>query len=145
MIEYKTRAMTFILREDDIVELVNNQDWKESDTLEIAVENMMMVKKAIDGKSRGFLVNVPNRYVSKELLHYYQNVEVGDVARALILNSFAAKIVGNLYFKLSGGKPNETGRIVPTKLFNNRKQAIEWLLDEIEKCGEGLIQQNEKQ
>jgi hypothetical protein len=131
MKEYKTRAMTFILRSDNIVELINNEEWDQPDTLEIAKENMSMVKHVIDGECRGFLVEVPNKYITKELLNYYQNVEVGDVARALVLNSFAAKVVGNLYFKLSRGKPNEEGRVVPAKLFTDEELAVKWLLEKM--------------
>jgi hypothetical protein len=130
--EFKTRAMTIVLRLDNIVELINNKDWEQPDTMEIAIENMAMVKKVIDGESRGFLVEVPNKYTTRELLNYYQNIEVGDIARALVLNSFAAKVVGNLYFKISGGKLNEVGRIVPVKLFTDKEAAVKWLLEKME-------------
>lgn len=81
-----------------------------------------MIKELIDGQPRAFLIEVPKHYTSKEILNYYQYIEVGDVARALVLNSFATKVMGNLYFKLSKGKPNEIGRLIPTKLFRKKKR-----------------------
>ncbi|MBL4648728.1 MAG: hypothetical protein JKY03_03285 [Aureispira sp.] len=133
MKKYKTKALTIILRSDNILEAFNNKDWNEPETLEIAKENAFMLKKVIDGQSVGLLVEIPHKYVTKEILTYYQNFEMGAVARAMFLNSFAAKVVGNLYFKLSKGKLNEVGRAVPTKLFTKKAEAVEWLLEQIEK------------
>jgi hypothetical protein len=133
MKEYKTKAATVVLRPDGIVEYINNKDWDEPETMELAMEIMGMAKKLIDGQPRGFLVEVPAVYTPKEILKYYQQVEIDDVGRALILNSFATKVMGNLFIKLSKGKTNEAGRLVPTKLFTNREAAIEWLLKEIAK------------
>lgn len=40
--------------------------------------------------------------------------------------------MGNLYFKLFGGKPNEMGRSVPIKLFTKKEEGIKWLLGQLE-------------
>jgi hypothetical protein len=136
MKEYKTKAMTIILRSDDIVQLVENKDWTGTDTLETAGEVTSIMKEVIDNQPRAILVEVPNKHSPKEILNHYQVVEVGDVARALLLNSFGAKVMGNLYLKLLGGKSNEAGRVVPTKLFTKKEEAVEWLLEEIKKSKE---------
>lgn len=86
-----------------------------------------------DKPNHCILIEVPSRYASKEILQHYQSVELGEVARVLLLNSFATKVVGNLYLKLSKENPNEAGRVVPTKLFTKKAEAEKWLLAEIEK------------
>jgi hypothetical protein len=125
----KGNAMTATLRPDGIVEVLNDKDWDEPDTLELIKENTSIIKKMIGGHpNRCLLIEVPNRHTSKEILNHYQQVDTGAVARGLLLNSFATKVMGNLYLKLSKGKPNETGRIVPVRLFTNKEEAIKWLL-----------------
>lgn len=130
---YKAKEMTIFLREDDIIELMSNEDWKGAATLENAKEIMSIVKQLTDNEIRGCLVEVPNRHASKEVLAYYQATDGGVVARALLLNSFGAKVMGNLYLKLFRTKPNEAGRVVPNKLFTKKEEAVEWLLQEMAK------------
>jgi hypothetical protein len=133
MEKYKTRAMTVILRPDDIVELVDNQDWTGADTVEVMEEVSSMVTKVIDNEPRGLLISAPARHYSKEVMNHANAVEMGDVARAILLTSFGAKVMGSLYIKLLGTKPNRTGRIVPIKLFTDKEAAVKWLLEEMEK------------
>lgn len=128
--EFETRALKIIVRPDDIIELVSKPDWNQPDTVEVALENIEMLKKAVNGQPRAMLSHVPNTYISKEVLECYEKAEIGEVARALITISFGAKIVGNLFIKvgsaLSGGKNK-----APTKLFSNKPEAERWLLDRI--------------
>lgn len=131
VLELKGKTMTIVLRSDDIVETIENKGWDQPDTLEIAKGDLAIIRKVIDGQPRGLLIETPSRYTSKVILDYYQNTELGAIARALILNSFAAKVVGNLYLKLSKGKSNEAGRIVPTKLFTDKEAGEKWLLKKI--------------
>jgi hypothetical protein len=131
--EFKTRAMTIVLRSDNIVEMISNEEWDGIHTLEVAKENMIMVKKAIDGQPRGLLVRIPKEYTNRDAIAHYQKVEVGDIARGMVLNSFAAKVAGNLYLRLTRDKPNEMGRVIPAKLFTDGEAAVEWLLEEIKK------------
>lgn len=133
MKECKTRAMTVVLRPDDIVELVENEDWTGADTVEVMEEISSMVTKVIDNQARGLLIKAPARHYSKEVMNHANAVEMGDVARAILLTSFATKLMGSLYIKLLGTKPNRTGRIVPIKLFTDKEAAVKWLLEEIEK------------
>lgn len=129
----KGNTITIILRKDNILEILDNEDWNQPDNLEIVKKDTLLIQNTINGQiNKGLLIHIPNRHTSKEILNHYQQTETGAVARALLLNSFATKVMGNLYLKLFGGKPNEVGRIVPAKLFTNREEAIEWLLGRIE-------------
>lgn len=125
-------SIVVILRNDGIVEIINNEEWNQPDTLEVAKKDTSIIKELIGDKpNHCILIEVPSRYASREVLQHYQSVELGEVARALLLNSFATKVVGNLYLKLSKGKPNEAGRVVPTKLFTKKEEAEKWLLSKI--------------
>lgn len=128
--EYKTRSITITAREDHILEITFNEDWNETDTIEVAKENVEMLKKAIGGrKGVAILGVVPNYYMSKEVLSYYYNEVLGDVARVLLIKSFAARIVGNLYLSLAG--MGAKGDSIPTKLFSEKEEAILWLKEQI--------------
>lgn len=128
--EFETRALRIVLRPDDIIELITKPDWNQPDTVDIALENIEMLKKAVDGKPRGVLSYVPSTYMNKDVLACYEKADVGQVASALITVSFGAKVVGNLFLRvgatLSGGKNRE-----PTKLFSNKSDAEKWLLERI--------------
>ncbi|BDS09779.1 DUF7793 family protein [Aureispira anguillae] len=127
--EYKTRSIQITVRPDDIVEVTNLENWNEPDTLETAQENIAMMETAMDGKRRAIMVHLPNTYTSKEILEYYYNANVGEIARAFVANSFASKVVGNLYLKLAGKATKPTG--VQFKIFSQRTKAIKWLLERI--------------
>lgn len=134
--EYKTESITVKVRPDDIVEVTNNVDWDKTDTIETATENAAILKKAIDGKNRGLLSHMPNTYVNKEVLNCYVSAEIGEVAIALMTNSFASKIVGTLYLKLITGKIVVKDRNTVTKpveIFTKKEAAEKWLLAEIAK------------
>ncbi|CAA6816749.1 MAG: Unknown protein [uncultured Aureispira sp.] len=133
--EYKTQSITVIVRPDDIVEIINNKNWDQPDTVETATENARILKKAIDGKKRGILSNIPDTYITKEVLACYIDAEMGEIATALMTKSFASKIVGNLYLKLTGSttKKDEEKVKVPSEIFTKRAAAEKWLLNEIAK------------
>lgn len=132
--EYKTRSMTVIVRPDDIVETIANEGWDKPDTVETATENAQILKKAIDEKARGMLSFMPDTYLSKEVLACYIEAEIGQVATALITTSFASRVVGNLYLKLTGKINKKEDKIkVPVEIFNKREAAEVWLLNEIAK------------
>ena len=133
MKEYRTEEMTIVSKDNGIIELISNKDWQGVGTLENAIEIMSIIKGLTKNEIKACLVEVPNRHASKEVLAYYQNTEAGAIAQALLLNSFGAKVMGNLYLRLFGSKPNESGRVVPNKLFTKKEEAEEWLLKEIAK------------
>jgi len=129
--EFKTRALTIVVRPDDIVDIIPNEDWGEPDTLEIAKENVAAMKRAVDGKSRALLSRTPSNYLSKEVMKYYSEAEVGEVATVMLTNSFGSKIVGTLFLKLTGKSRGDA----PIRIFstNDREEAIKWLLGQIAK------------
>lgn len=125
-------TITIILRKDNILEIVDNEDWNQADSLEVVKKDTLLIQKTINGQTnKALLIHVPNRHTSQEILNHYQQTETGAVARGLLISSFATKVMGNLYLKLFGGKPNEAGRVVPIKLFTKKEEAIKWLLEQI--------------
>jgi hypothetical protein len=133
--QYKTQSITIIVHPNDIVEIINNEGWDKPDTIETATENAAALKKAIDGKNRGLLSHMPDTYLSKEVLACYVDVEMGEIATALMTTSFGSKVVGNLYLKLTGkvNKKEEDKITVPVEIFTKKEAAIKWLLNEIAK------------
>jgi|VirMetMinimDraft_7_1064189.scaffolds.fasta_scaffold36317_1 hypothetical protein len=135
--EYKTRTLRIKVQLNDIVEIVPNKDWSEPDTLELARENVIAMKKAVDGKGRGLLSHTSNTYLSKEVLKCYSQAEIGEVATAMLTTSFGSKIVGNLFLKLLGKSKMGEGKRgkAPIRIFDvkNKNEAIEWLLECIKK------------
>lgn len=126
--ELETRALKIVVRPDNIVELITKSDWNQPDTVEVALENIEMLKKAVDGKPRAMLSYTPSTYMSKEVLECYEKAEIGQVASALITTSFGAKIVGNLFIKITGMSNKNSA---PTKLFSTKEDAEKWLLERI--------------
>ncbi|WMX12896.1 MULTISPECIES: hypothetical protein [unclassified Aureispira] len=131
--EYKTKSITIKVRPDDIVEVTNNEEWENIDTIETATENAKVLKKAVNGKKRGILSHMPDTYVGKEVLECYIKAEIGEVATALMTRSFASKVVGNIYLKLTGKKKNaeQESDKPPVKIFTKRELAEAWLLEQI--------------
>lgn len=127
--EYKTQSMTVIVRSDDIIELVTNEGWNKPDTIEIATENAYILKQAVDGKARGVLSHIPNRYISKEILACYIDAGIGGAGTALMVTSFASKVVGNLFLKLTKKiNKKETNKRAPVEIFTKKEAAEKWLL-----------------
>jgi hypothetical protein len=130
--EFKTKALTIIVRPDDIVDIIPNKDWTEPDTMEVARENVAAMKKAVDGKPRALLSRTPSTYLSKEVMQYYSKAEVGEVATVILTNSFGSKIVGTLFLKITG----KSRGAAPIRIFsiNDREDGITWLLEQITKA-----------
>jgi hypothetical protein len=130
--EFKTRALTIIVRPDEIIELLNNENWNDPDTVEVAQENIAMLTKAVNGKARAMLSHMPSTYISKEVLECYENAEIGEVASALLTTSFGSRIVGNLFLKLTGKSSTRIANgKAPIKIFGKKEDAEEWLLEQI--------------
>jgi len=129
--EFKTRALTIIVRPNGIIELLNNEGWEDADTIEVAQENIAMLKVAVNGQVRGMLSHMPSTYVSKEVLACYEESEIGEVASALLTTSFGSKIVGNLFLKLTGKSTGQGKR--PIRVFTKKADAEKWLLEQISK------------
>ncbi|MGH1336404.1 MAG: hypothetical protein ACRBFS_09780 [Aureispira sp.] len=119
------------LYKDKIVQVRHPEEWQGEDTLEVAKEVMDGIKRYVGTEPKGLLIIGPSTYKNKEVLDYYNQRDVNEVARALITPSFAAKVFGNMYLKLAKNKKNEIGRHVPTKLFADKEKGVLWLYEQI--------------
>lgn len=124
--ELETRALRITVREDKIIELNTKESWNQPDTVEVALENIEMLKKAVEGGGRAMLSYMPGTYVEKEVLECYKKANIGHVASALLTTSFGSRIVGNLFLKVIG-----TGDAVATKIFSKKEDAEKWLIKQI--------------
>lgn len=113
-----------------IIETSVPDDWDQPDTVEVAMENIAVLKKAVDGKRRAILSRVPNMHMSKEVMACYEEANIGHVANALLTDSFTTKVMGNLYLRVIKALPSSQSG-VPTKLFSDRKAAEAWLLEQM--------------
>lgn len=129
----QTRAMNAIVHENGIIETSVREDWDHPDTVEIALENIDALTKAVDGQNRAILSHVPSMHMSKEVMECYEKATIGHVANALLTDSFTTKLMGNLFLRLSKALPNRQ-MAVPTKLFSKREEAEKWLLQCIRDC-----------
>lgn len=118
----ETRSAVFERKSNEIVYMFHREDWPEPDTLQTAKENVDALTKLIDGKNRGFIVYFSNSWIPKEILEYYRDAKPGQVATAFVVNSFATKVVANLFLKLASGKDRE-----PTKVFSTESDAEAWV------------------
>lgn len=128
--ELRTRAMLVNIRPDGIIETSVPKDWDKPDTVEVAMENIELLQRAVAGGARAILSHVPNMHMSKEVMECYEKATIGHVANALLTNSFTAKIMGNLFLRVSKALPTKQPS-VPTKLFSKKEEAEAWLLDQI--------------
>jgi hypothetical protein len=117
---------------EDILVIDHIENWQGEDDLETAQLVVAAIKAMAVGSShKGLMVIAPNLYKNKDLLDLYQQADINEIARALVIPSFGAKIIGNMYLKIAKGKTNENGRYVPSKLFTNRGKAIKWLTEQL--------------
>lgn len=127
MEKYTTEFFEVILHPNGIVETRIRGGESIPDTVETITEHALLLKKVINGKKRGGLAVMPNLYVRKELIEIYNKVNTGEIACALLVNSFGAKVLGNLTLKVRKKLP-------PTRLFTDRKEAEKWLLEMMNKA-----------
>lgn len=121
------------LYNEDIVSVRHFADWEGIDDIALAKVVMNGIRKYIGtGEQKGLLITAPTLHKKKEVLMFYQNSELNEVARALLIFSFPAKIIGNMYLKIAKNKANEAGRIVPAKLFTDRALALAWLQEQVD-------------
>lgn len=122
MKKYSTPSMEIIVRLDGILEVSIPADWNQPDTAESTRENALLLQKINTGKRHAALSLVPSFHINKEIIEVYNEIDTGQLADALLVNSFGAKILGNLALKIL--KKNR-----PIRLFTDRDKAEEWLLD----------------
>lgn len=129
-----TRSMVLHRTPDDIISMATPESWDQPDNLETAAENVVIMRQIAEQKPCAFLVEPHSNYVSKEVLQHYQDANVETVATAMVTNSFASKVVGNLYLKIMSMVPagDQKAKDYPIKLFSKREDAVEWLRTHIE-------------
>ena len=92
-------------------------------TLDKAKENFIAIKQLLNGKKALILINIKPGFKFRSEARIYaannQN-EFNRVATAFVVNSFAGKLVVNLYIKFN--KP-----LVPTRMFLSEENALKWL------------------
>lgn len=127
--EILTQSSRIVVRPDDIVTIKVRKEWDQPDTLEVAKETVAALIRAVDGKNRGVMSYMPDTHLPKDVLEYYKQTETGAIATALIVASFGAKLMGNIFLKIATKR-----NAPPVKLFAAEEEAIEWLQGQIKKC-----------
>ncbi|MGZ3920884.1 MAG: DUF7793 family protein [Bacteroidia bacterium] len=124
MIKICTSKAEITLHEKNIVKInvMNDVCLEADDILEINKAQSFLIK---DNYYRVLHVCGINSSVSKEARDLLSNKDISKnrLAKAIIINSLAQKIVVNFFIKFN--KPP-----YPTKLFNTESEALRWL-DEI--------------
>jgi len=133
--KYHTKEIDLIMHPNNILEIIATEESKGILTLEEVDTNLAAMEKATKGKTTGVLIHIASSYTKKEVLKRYSNLDFGIVATALIANSYATKLIGNLVLTLSSRFSNKK---IPNKIFTDREAAVEWLEDKLAKEKEGL-------
>ena len=97
-------------------------------TLKEAQENSKAVNSFYTGKKYPLLIDSRNiKSITKEARDHFsiQNRDTNITSFAVLIYSPLSRIIGNFFMGLN--KPN-----IPAKLFNNEKDAIEWLQQYLE-------------
>jgi hypothetical protein len=119
---------------DSIVQVKYLENWKGEDNLETAQQVVDGIRSFANTKDRVGILFIPSSlYRRKEVLDFYQQQDINEIARAVVVKSYAAKLVGNMYLRLANGKPNENGRLILNRLFSNEEKAIVWLQQELKR------------
>lgn len=119
---YRTQSLELVVRPDNIIEATVPADWNQPDTVETTRENALLLQKVIKGNRYAILTTVPSIHMNREIIEVYNEIETGQIADALIVDSFGARVLGNLALKVI--KLNR-----PMRLFTDRAKAESWLLD----------------
>lgn len=129
-----TRSMVLERTADGVISMYTPEGWDQPDTLETAKDNVVIMREITAEAPCAFLVEPHTSYVSKEVLEYYREANIETVATAMITNSFASKVVGNLYLKIMSMVPagDKKAKEYPIKLFSKREEAVDWLREHIE-------------
>lgn len=124
-INIKTHKIKAILIEDCIIEnkITENSCIDVYDVIAIKQENL----KLANGKKYAVLVT-PGQYstITKEARELVSSYEftIDTIAKALIVNSLAHRIIGNFYIKVN--KP-----FIKTQIFTDKEKAIIWLRNQL--------------
>lgn len=92
-------------------------------TLERAKENFRAIKQLLGNNKALILINTKAGFKFRSEARKYTAINedtINRVATAFVVNSFANKLIVNLYIKLN--KP-----VVPTRMFLSEVNALKWL------------------
>ncbi|MFK7799537.1 MAG: hypothetical protein AB8E82_18945 [Aureispira sp.] len=132
MEKYTFGNLIVFFREENIIEVEQIHDWKGGD-LEGAQQAVEGLKVFVQNSKElnGILIHSPSLYQSKEVMNCYQQADLQEAAKAILVKSFTQRLIGNVYMKFVKGQPNESGRIVPSKLFTDEEKAMDWLREQL--------------
>ena len=131
----KGLSINYDNHDHEIIDLAQSKVWFENgiimakvnknarQTLDDAKEALEAYKKIYPGYACPMCVDISDaESISIEARVFYSSDEFNEVHNsiALIVNSFTAKTLANLYLKVN--KPFR-----PTKMFNNNNEALKWL------------------
>lgn len=132
--QHHTKEFTFTIHPNSIIEIRTNENFEGDYTLEGAKENITVLHALLGQKTSAIIAWMPDTYMKKEIIKYYNSFELPNIATALITKSFASQLIGNLFLTLrtrllpSAKKLNN-----PVKIFKKEQEAVDWLLDYLEK------------
>ena len=126
VINTRTAKISFISDEILRVDVLQDTEVEEED----ARENYLACKKLAGEKKIAILIDSRVRTTAtKEARDFSSSPLVSNtvIARAILTNSMAVKLLGNFYIRFH--KP-----ISPTQLFSEEKEAIQWLQTQLSSC-----------
>jgi len=129
-IDYHTKEFTYSLRPNDIIEIKTHKNFDGNFKLEEVEENLRILDTLINCKPRCLILYFPDKYVNKNILKKYSSPPEHVVARAFLTQSFASKLIGNLYLTLINRFVKDE---VPSKIFSKENEAVQWLETELSK------------
>jgi hypothetical protein len=133
--KYHTKEIDLIMHPNNILEIIATEESKGILTLEEVDTNLAVMEEATKGKTTALLIHIASSYTKKEVLKKYSDLDFGIIATALIVNSYASKIVGNLVLTLAN---RFNSKKLPNKIFTDKETAIEWLEEELAKEKKGI-------
>ncbi len=118
---YRFPGYKLFMRYDNIIELRFEPGFSGSAG---DARNMVSVFKKLSGKFKPSLLVIysEDNMFSKDAREYIASEEVSNIlkADAFVIKGLALRIIGNGYLKIN--KPKR-----PTRLFNSKEDAIDWL------------------
>lgn len=116
-----TRTQKIWLREDGILHFLSLPEIEHE--LEDAIENIKVASSLGNGQRLPALIDLRKiKGMNREARAYYAGNETAKVesAAALLIDSYIGHMLGNFFMGLN--KP-----IIPTQLFTDEAEAIDWL------------------
>lgn len=111
--------------DNGVILITENPEWNMPDTPQTSRDSALALKEIVGDNYCGILFMPSGKlYQSRESVKAWDEVIIGEVANAVVVKSFGARLLGNFALKF-------TSKRAPIKLFDNREEAEKWLLKEI--------------